>query len=642
MRFPPLSEIEVRRVLAALGGHRRFVWLETTRPDHDNRCSLLFCEPRAWLRCRAGDDAGAFFAALERERAAGHYLAGWFAYEFGWLIEPALARQMTLPPDTCLAEVGVFEAPYVFRHDESAFAGGRAWPRAADPGPAAYRIAGCAPAESAERYEKAIRAIHRYIAAGDTYQVNYTTRLRFRFTGRPEALYCALRAGQSVGYSACIRSGERWILSLSPELFFRVFRDRRIVARPMKGTVRRGPTPAKDAALAAWLRQDVKNRSENVMIVDLLRNDLGRIAAPATVEVERLFAIETYETLHQMTSTVAAKLGDAVSLAEIFRALFPCGSVTGAPKIRTMEIINELEVGPRGVYTGAIGYAAPDGSMAFNVPIRTVVLEGERGEMGIGSGVVIDSDPAEEWRESLLKGRFLTAPPPAFRLIETMYWDAAGGYWLLPLHLERLQASAAFFGFFCDRNKIERRLAELDARFRREGGGAAQRVRLLAAKDGSIELEHRPWPPPPAWDLAAALAAAPAGRVRLAGTAVVSDDMFLYHKTSNRRRFDQAWRAAQEEGFLDCLFVNERGELTEGAISNLFVRCGKRLLTPPVEAGLLPGVFRRYLLTQAPLANLGVTVVETALRPADLARADRVYIGNSVRGLVAVEVEAEA
>ncbi len=625
-------------MLAAMRGHRRFVWLETTRPDGGDRCSLLFCEPRAWLRCRAGDDPDAFFAALDRQRAAGRYLAGWFAYEFGWLLEPFLARRLDVPPDTCVAEVGVFDAPYLFFHHENAFAGGRPWPRAADPGPAAYRITGCTPAEPQERYCEAIHAIHRYIAAVDTYQVNYPTRLRFRFTGRPEGLYCALRASQSVGYSACIRSGEQWILSLSPELFFRVTGDRRIVARPMKGTVRRGPMPAADAALAAWLRQDVKNRSENVMIVDLLRNDLGRIAEPGSVEVERLFAIETYETLHQMTSTVTASLGRGVSLADIFRALFPCGSVTGAPKIRTMEIIRELEVGPRGVYTGAIGYMAPDDSMVFSVPIRTVVLRDGQGEMGVGSGVVIDSSPEDEWRETLLKGRFLTEPPPVFRLIETMYWDAAGGYWLLPLHLERLAASAAFLGFFCDIAGVEQRLAGLAGELRRLADGTGRRVRLLLAKDGAIELEHQAWPSPPSRDAAAALAAAPAGRVRLAGIAVDPGDTLLYHKTTCRQRFDEAWRAARADGLVDCLFVNGRGELTEGAISNLFLRFGRRILTPPVEAGLLPGTFRRYLLEQAPLAGQGITVAEAVLRPDDLRRADRVYIGNSVRGLVPVEV----
>ncbi len=629
MHCAPLPEVEVRRLLVALRGHERFVWLDTSRPDPENRRSLLFCEPRHWLRFCVGDDIDEFFAALERYRSAGFYLAGWFAYEFGYLLEPVLAGRLPVGPDACLAEIGVFEQPYMYCHDRRTFLHDRSWPLADTDDVGDYRIEDCRVTESRERYREAIAAIHRYIAAGDTYQVNYTTRLRFSFAGRPEALYCALRAGQSVGYSACIRSGSRWILSLSPELFFRV-RDRVLTARPMKGTMRRGPTAEADARLVDFLRSDIKNRSENVMIVDLLRNDLGRIALPASVRVPALFSVETYETLHQMTSTVEARLAGTPRLADLFRALFPCGSVTGAPKIRTMEIIRELEHSPRGVYTGAIGCVAPDGDMVFNVPIRTVVLDGDRGEMGIGSGIVIDSDGDEEWRECLLKGRFLTEPLPPFALIETMYWDEEG-YWLVDYHWERLAASARFFGFALDEAALDGRLRELAEHLRREGGG--HRVRLLVAKDGNITLEHRPCPPP-ARDFAAVLDRPPTERVCLADRSVDSSDIFLYHKTSRRQRYDDAWRAAQGVGYLDCLFVNERGEITEGCISTVFVRFGDRLVTPPVSCGLLPGTFRRYVLERAPLP-----VEEKVVTPADLTAADHVYIGNSVRGLIPVTVE---
>ncbi len=340
-----------------------------------------------------------------------------------------------------------------------------------------------------ESYAQKIAAIQEYIRSGDTYQVNFTDTLHFDFSGSPEAMFAALSASQPVPYSAFLH-GENWhILSFSPELFFRV-KDRRIVTRPMKGTARRGADIAEDEAIAEWLQNDSKNRSENVMIVDLMRNDLGRICEYGSVKVERLFAVEKYETLFQMVSEVSGTLRTGVRYSDIFESLFPCGSVTGAPKHRTMEIIRQLERGPRGVYTGAIGFFSPAREAVFNVPIRTVVLQNNHGEMGVGSGIVIDSQAEDEYRECLLKSEFLTSRDEPFQLLESILWN--DGYSLLPLHLERMESSAAYFGFNFDREAIlaalEEESKQLPCGARTQGSssaGALRRTHALAHSGGA-------------------------------------------------------------------------------------------------------------------------------------------------------------
>jgi para-aminobenzoate synthetase/4-amino-4-deoxychorismate lyase len=379
----------------------------------------------------------------------------------------------------------------------------------------------------------------------------------------------------------------------------------------MKGTLPRGRTPEEDAALSRELSQDPKSRAENVMIVDLLRNDLGRVCQTGSVRVPKLFTVEVYDGLLQMTSTVTGRLRPGVTAHQLFASLFPCGSVTGAPKRRAMEIIRELEARPRGIYTGAIGYLAPDGDAAFNVAIRTLTVRQERAELGIGSGIVIDSKPAEEYAECLLKARFLTDSTPEFTLFETLRWEA--GYPFLSAHLDRLSRSAAYFNYPLSTEAARTALLEAAKAFQPE---CVYRVKLSLHRDGRLTVTAHPFTPD----------AVPV-RVALAATRTDSRDRFYYHKTSHRPRYAEATRWAQQHGLADVLFFNERGELTEGAISNVFIERGGELLTPPLASGLLPGIYRQHLLATRANAR------EAVLSERDLDSADAIYLCSALRGL---------
>ncbi|MEW6594161.1 MAG: aminodeoxychorismate synthase component I [Thermodesulfobacteriota bacterium] len=625
----PLTDAQLAELLRFMAGEDPAVWLETSRPGPGDHRSLLFHAPAAVLTCTAADAPARFFGEAEGYLHQGYHLAGWLAYEFGYLLEPVLSRLLPAGP-TPLAMLGVFPPPLIFDHTNGAWNHEPPWSMtgAATP-PSAYSLSNLRLAETAAHYRDNLARIKEYIAAGDTYQVNYTLKLRFDIAGSTAALYSALRRNQSVAYSAWLNMGGRQILSFSPELFFRKEGDHCTV-RPMKGTSRRASRAEEDSRRAEQLRHDEKNRSENVMIVDLLRNDLGRLCLPGTVRATSLFDVESYETVHQMTSTIEGDLRPGLGLHELFQGLFPCGSVTGAPKLRTMEIIHELEGGPRGVYTGAIGHIAPSGTAVFNVPIRTVVLLGNQGEMGIGSGVVSDSDPEQEWQECQLKALFLSQPTPVFELIETMAWLPGEGYWLLDLHLERLLASAASLGFFADEAEIRAALTALAASL-----AGSQRVRLTLAKDGTLRLTHVSCGPPQR-DPAASLAAGVADnlpRVVFSQQRTDPGNPWLYHKTTLRSLYDTERERTTAAGFYEVLFRNEQEEVTEGAITTIFAKHGGKLLTPALSCGLLPGIFRRHLLATSPLP-----VAEATLTLADLRQAEALYVGNSVRGLVAVQL----
>jgi para-aminobenzoate synthetase/4-amino-4-deoxychorismate lyase len=425
----PFSDKFLHSLFAGLAGKESFVFLESTRVTPENHLSYLFCKPVQRLVCTPEDDPSIFFTKAQQMLGHGFFLAGYVSYEFGYMLEPRLAK--AFKPQSAsentrghlpLADLSVFNTPHIHDHMKESFIGNESWPAGTVPASgAAFSIDNLRLNLEREKYLEAIYRIKSYIEEGDTYQVNYTLKLLFDFSGSVSEFYCSLRRNQSVSYSGLIKNKETTILTFSPELFFRK-KGNQINVRPMKGTMLRGRTISEDRKFAEFLHHDIKNRSENVMIVDLLRNDLGRLSRMGGVSVQSLFDVETYETLHQMTSSIRGQVNHSVSVAEMFKALFPCGSVTGAPKIRTMEIIRELEAEDRGVYTGAIGFISPDGEAVFNVPIRTLVLQGNKGEMGIGSGIVWDSDPMGEWEECKLKGRFLTSPAPEFKLIETMLW----------------------------------------------------------------------------------------------------------------------------------------------------------------------------------------------------------------------------
>ena len=525
------------------------------------------------------------------------------------------------------------------------------------------------------RYTQALARIAAYLAAGDTYQIDYTFPLHARAFGHPLALYRALRRSQPTAYrclaylaevdgrppDACgvapqggsspARDEGRWVLSLSPELFFALEPGGRISARPMKGTAPRHADPAADARAARELAADAKNRAENLMILDLLRNDLGRVAVPGSVRVPRRFTVEPYPRVWQMTSSVQADLAPQVGWPALWAALFPCGSVVGAPKHRSMQIIGELEPTARGLYTGAIGWlqpapahAATDASAAhpgspqavrgvFSVAIRTLEIEagvraGTRAaRMGLGSGVVADSDPKAEWAECLLKARFATGLDPGFGLIETFAarWPEQDTH--IAPHLERLARSARYFGFRFDRRALLERLAQAHAPLPATAAWPwNHRTRIELRHDGSFTLATAPIAPLNLHE----------GRVRvllaahlLPGVALDPADVFLRHKTTHRARYDAAWKAAEAQGAFDALFFNTRGELCEGGRSSVFVKLAGRWYTPPLRCGLLPGVARAALL-----ADPGFAARERVLTRTDLLAAEDLRLTNALRGVL--------
>lgn len=583
-----------------------FVLIDDSRSPGGN--AWLFENPVEIVTC---NDPAGVNEALDRIAGAGPrglYAAGFMSYELGYLMEPRLAPLLPAGRRQSLIWMGLFGEPLrLSRNGIMQYLDAQA-------DSAGHVVAARDQTVDRDQYLAAIAQVRDYIAAGDVYQINYTFHHRFQLTGDPVSLYRELRRRQPVAYGALLRGPDWHLLSLSPELFVEVI-DGRVVARPMKGTAQRGPTPATDADIATWLRADEKSRAENLMITDLLRNDLSRIALIGSVRTPELFTVETYPTVHQMTSTVEARLRPGANFRDVVGGLFPCGSVTGAPKIRAMEIIRELEVGSRGAYTGSVGMVAPNGDLRFNVAIRTlfVTADGD-GEMGIGSGIVYDSDPAAEYDECLLKARFLTAPHENFQLIETLRWSRSDGFYLLERHLDRLEHSARYFGMPCDRQAIGALLGDCV-----RGLTGKRRIRLLLDQDGDANATAAAimLPDPP-----------PAVRYAIATRPVDSRDRHRYHKTTCREILDEERdRLATETGCDEVLFVNERGELTEGSYCNIFVEKNGWLLTPPLSSGLLDGTLRRELL------ETGGQVEERVLFPHDLEGADAVWLGNSVRGL---------
>ena len=593
-------------------GRDDVVLLETSRYDADNYRSFLFIDPIDTLRADSIDEVPALLRDIERYLAQDCYAAGYFGYECGYHFEKIADA---VPGTSPLAWFGIYRAPLVFNHLTGSFDADRETvpaPVAADLRRGDYAIADLRYNIPAEAYLQSIETIKDLIRSGWTYQINFTGKYVFTFQGSPLALYGTLKRRQRVSYGAFIHAQGRTVLSFSPELFFRRRGDT-IMTRPMKGTVRRGRTCEEDLVLQEWLRNDPKNRAENVMIVDLLRNDLGRIAETGSVRVRELFAVEKYLTLFQMTSTIEGKLRAGVGYYDLFHSLFPSGSVTGAPKIRSMQIIRELEGDARGVYTGAIGFFSAAREAVFNVAIRTLVIDGHRGEMGVGSGIVADSDPQDEYRECQLKADFVTIPYEDFKLIETILWDK--GYPLLPRHVKRLNASVVYFDYPCD---VDRVVKELTAHAEHFASGNKYKVRVTLDRQGDVSVES--------WMIDEGREAGPA-RVALSSVRMNSRDRFLFHKTTRRRVYDEMYRVAVGKGFVDILFLNENGHVTEGAISNVFIRKGKALITPPVACGLLNGVYRQHLLETHPRAREGVVSLD------DLRDADGIYICNAIRGL---------
>ncbi|MBO9588592.1 aminodeoxychorismate synthase component I [Devosia sp.] len=571
---------------------------------HDNLSphgqSRLFSEPKEVLCAYDAETARKALTRIAEAGKDGLWAAGYFSYELGFLFEERLEKHLPARSETPLLWFGLYDGPKPF---------------AGLPDTEDGTAENLAPATSFAAYASAFERVKNYIAAGDTYQVNLTFKAEFQLSGSPLGLYRRLAQSQKTAYGAYINAGDHFVLSRSPELFVSGTGNT-LSARPMKGTLPRAPLAAQDAADRAALANDEKNRAENLMIVDLLRNDLGRIAEIGSVEVTDLFTVETYSTLHTMTSGITAKRRPDVTMLDVLENLFPCGSITGAPKLRAMEIIREVELLPRGLYTGSIGYIAPNGDFAFNVAIRTAVIDSSgSGTIGIGGGIVADSEAESEYSEALLKLRFLSDPAPPVTLIETLKWSPEEGFVLLGRHLARLLASAAYFGLPADAAQVTTRLLAESANWT-----APMRVRLTLSEAG-IKISAVPLPPNPE-----------KFRFIIASETLDSTSVWLAHKTTNRAFYDSPRIAAHDSlGVDEVVFLNERGELTEGSITNLFIERNGKLLTPALSSGLLPGTLRAELIETG-------KAEETILTLADLHGADAIFFGNSVRGLIRAEL----
>lgn len=540
--------------------------------------------------------------AAERAARNGFWVAGYVAYEAA----PAFDRFTVVDRRSTdvhrflpLAWFGAFER----RVAEPSW-----------PAPGSYALGEWHPTVDREAYDDAVGRIRDHIRAGDTYQVNYSMRMRAPFSGDPLAFYRHLGEAQSGGYGAYLDAGRFRVLSASPELFFER-RGSRVITQPMKGTIARGRFNAEDERQRQALLDSAKDRAENVMIVDLLRNDLGRVAEFGTVRVEALFEAERFDTVWQLTSTVTGSVGQEATVVDLFRALFPCGSVTGAPKMRTMEIIAQCEREPRGVYCGAIGFLAPSvddepPDASFSVAIRTVVVDMVEGEAeyGTGGGVTYDSSAEGEYQEAMVKAAVLTRSRASFRLLETIRWDPSDGYALLDGHISRLRDSAIYFGIDLETSVVEKALADAAS------GSEPLRIRLMVDRAGAIDVEAVPLGPP--WTVV---------RLAVDDEPVDTTDPFLFHKTTHRSAYDV--RRVRHPHADEVLLVNERGNVTEGTITNLLARIDGRWWTPPVTDGCLPGVGRAALVTSGSVGERSLTVAE-------IESAAALEVVNSVRGRV--------
>ncbi|WP_028581694.1 aminodeoxychorismate synthase component I [Desulfogranum japonicum] len=536
---------------------------------------------------------------LHQAEASKLWVAGFISYEAAPAFDDALVtRQPEGFPLLCL---GLYRSPVVIRATLPEPDGG-------------FSLGEKRTSVTRDEYERAIDQIKRQIARGATYQVNYTYRINREFSGDPYSFFCALIKKQPSEYAAYIATEDFAICSISPELFFTLENDL-VTLKPMKGTIGRGRTNREDLEMVGRLKQSIKDRAENIMIVDMIRNDIGRVALPGGVTTVSLFDVEKYPTVHQMTSTVTGRVcakGDQDKgqgrVCTILQGLFPCASITGAPKVDTMEIIRDLESTPRKVYTGAIGLITPTGDCCWNVAIRTALIENNMLEYGVGGGIVWDSRTQSEWVETLVKAKVLEGNYREFELLETILWEPGSGYFLLKKHLARLKYSAEYFSVPLNMPEIEQALEEMEERLK----DSPHRVRLLVSRQGELKLEIYPQDISSSGECSCALAKEP----------VDSTDIFLFHKTTNRTVYGE--RKAPFPDVDEVILYNERGEVTEGCISNIVVKRGGKLVTPPTPCGLLAGTFRDHLIEEG-------TVAEEVICVEELAEVEEIYCINSVR-----------
>lgn len=578
---------------------RPFILLEAAKKKEGQK-TFLFDQFEEIISFFPGDSIKDFFSKIESYLTKGCWAAGYFAYEFGYFFEPKLFKRFDHKKP--LAWVGICKNPKIYKTQKVNYS---------QKNERFYELNNIRSSIDAQEYSANIKRIKKHLREGNTYQVNYTFKIKFDFKGDPLGMYLDLRRAQPTSYLGLINTGQEHILSFSPELFFKIDKGE-IISKPMKGTLPRNAVIEKEEESIERFKKNEKVRAENIMIVDLLRNDIGRISKK--VNTEALFDIEKHNTLYQMTSTIKGKLKEKTSICDIFSALFPCGSVTGAPKIRTMQITQELEKKPRGVYTGALGYISPERKACFNVAIRTAVIKGNQGELGVGGGIVYDSDEQEEYKEALLKAKFLTQGYIYFSLIETIKWDKNKGYVFFKEHLRRLQNSCQYFSIPLDIQNLRKSLSKQEKEFVED-----TRVRVLIDKDAGITVESQPL-----------LTIKTPHEIIISSKRVDKNNIFLYHKTTQRSLYESELEKARRRGFLEVVFLNQDGEITEGSFTNIFIEKNGQLFTPPISSGLLDGIYRQHLLKQG-------IVQERVMTINDLNMAEKIYIGNSIRSLIAVE-----
>ncbi len=596
------------------------LFLENNQNGNSREAAYLYKNPLRIISITDPHKLDDGFMQIQSAMEDGFHLAGWISYEAGLWFEDKLKSLIPEKLEYPLIYMGVYHNREILSSTECDYY----WQEY--DGASSYELQNIRLSLNHSKYETAFNQIKEYLKSGDIYQVNFTQKASFEFTGSGKSLYAALRKAQRVEYGAYIEGDDLQILSLSPELFIKKNKNE-LTTKPMKGTCKRGRTNAEDNEYSNALYNSDKEKAENLMIVDLLRNDLSKLAEKSSLDVKELFEIEKYRTLFTMTSTITAKLKTDKSAVDVMKAIFPCGSVTGAPKIRAQQIISELEQHQRGIYTGAIGYFTPSGDMCFNVPIRTITLKGSgqpdepmKGELGIGGAIVADSTFKSEYEECLLKAQFVTKKYTNFDLIESIYWSQSNGYRFIDEHLDRMQKSADYFDFHFDKKTI---ISELDGHSKYLGNGN-YKVRLLLSRNGTTSIssfkvkmiEKEPL-------------------VVLANEVIDSNNPMFFHKTTDRAFYrDQLSKYKKHTNCFDVIFVNEYGELTEGSFSNLFLEKDGIFYTPPVECGLLAGVFRQFVLD-----DKDVNTVEKKLFAKDLKNADQLYLCNSIKGLIPVKFQ---
>jgi para-aminobenzoate synthetase/4-amino-4-deoxychorismate lyase len=600
-----------------------FALLENRKVSDIAYESHLFWNLQNFITCHETNSIKQALKKIDQAIAENFFVVGWFSYELGYVLEPKLTTLLNTL-DSELFCVAVFKEHRCINQQEAniflnSFPDDK------------YMPSFCYNFQlnvTQQHYNNIVKRIQNYLKEGDTYQVNYTAKYHFNYQGNPIKLYKILRDRQRVEYGAYLNFPNSKILSLSPELFFKKDQEK-ITAKPMKGTAPRGKSAEEDQQLIKDMRADEKTLAENVMIVDLLRNDIGKLAKPGTVNVASLFDIEKYETVLQMTSTINGEIAKDTSLYQIFKHIYPCGSITGTPKIRTMEIIHELETEPRGVYTGAIGFVLPGNTMSMNVPIRTIVLKDDNtAELGVGGAIIADSDNNNEYAEILLKGKFLTGIAADFALIETLLYHPVTGYHYMQEHLERLKASSALFNFNCPLSTIYDELIKLSKNM---CATTNYKIRLILKQAGQFVITSSEMP---------IVENNNTYFIRFSPNKTYSRNILFQHKTTStyvRDFYDNEYTIAKKNYNCDeVIFVNEKNQITEGSRTNLFIEKNNIFYTPPIQCGLLNGIMRQQFIN-----NKNIKTVEKVLYQDDIYNADNIFLTNSVRGILPAKFHSE-